>query len=106
MKVVKKRVHCTPIEFVSANNLLSLKLDYNNGPELELEDGSVLVFMDTSIYYNIIIGDVPNEVNVDVLKLKYFSKSDDVANVVYEGRDIIEVEDYIYKDNHFYRLLV
>lgn len=106
MKVIKKRIHCTPINFSSANNLIDVKLNYDNGPELVLEDNSILIFMDPAIYYDVIICNNSSDINVDVLKLKYFNNSDDVADVVYENNEIIEIEEYICKDKYFYRLIV
>jgi hypothetical protein len=108
MKIIKRRVYCTPIEFNTANNLIKVSTNYSNGPEITLEDNSIFIFNDSLIYYNIIIDSKfkKDTLDPDILELKYLTNKDDVLDdIVYNDKKVTEVHQYIYKGTNIYRFI-
>ncbi len=98
MKIVRKRTHSiNNLEFKSANESITVKLTSENGPELSLENNTVVVFTDSSAYYNLltdrcIVGD---EIDLDTLKIMSNRViQDDVSMVKYEDKKIYHVTIY------------
>ena len=108
MNIVNKKTHCGSANIKSANDLINMQLNFNNGPELLLDDNSILIFENVSDYYNsIMLGAIKdNEVNLDILELTYDKISDDVAEYLYENiYTIIEIEKYTDGKINIYRFI-
>ena len=107
-KVIKvNRSNSTAIEFNSANDIINVKIKESNGPELILEDDSIIVFSDSSIYFNMITDGIihDNVICLSALNLRFTQEHDDTPEIYYENREIIEVTKYKSGNNGFiYRL--
>lgn len=106
MKIIRKRTHSINLEFKSANETIDVKISTLYGPELTLEDNTVIVFTDSSVYYNLLTNGCISEDGIDVDAFKIMStniKQDDVANVKYEDKSIYHVTIYTIYDTEVYR---
>lgn len=112
MRVFKILAWCEDLQLGSANDKLIYSIKNHQAPELELEDGSVLLFDSSEDYYKLMINRdlVPAEighmmeVNTEYLDTCIVDK-DDVTNGVYRNRDITEVIEYKVEDKRIIRLI-
>lgn len=90
------------------NKLIRLNLNYRR-PEIVLEDNSILIFENTSIYYEIVENnEIYDSVNKNI-NMKYLlnnvSVSDPMGEIVsYKNDDIILINDILINDKHIYHL--
>ena len=106
MKIVRKRTHGINLDFKSANETIEVHVTTSFGPELSLENGTVLVFTDASLYYTLLTNGCITEKGIDLDTLKIMSTNivdDDVSGVLYEEINIIHVTIYTINDSIVYR---
>ena len=107
MKIVRKRTHGVGnLEFKSANEVITVKLASDNGPELTLEDDAIVVFTDSSTYYNLLTNRciIGNDIDLDTLKIMSGDViQDDVARVKYEDKTIHHVTVYSFYNSKVYK---
>ena len=98
MKVIKSRIHSESVKLTTVNDLISLDIKEGlSGPELTLEDNSIIILPDCMISTN---KDLYNagtkEFNLDILEL---NASDDAPdNSLYRNEIISAVYKYTYLD--------
>ena len=86
MKITKRRTHGNKVEFKSVNETIRVGLSQYNGPELTLEDGSIIVFYTHAGYYTLLNEKCIRGEDVDLDVLKIISNKvaeDDVADEPY-----------------------
>jgi len=106
MKIIRKRTHSINLDFKSANEIIEVQITTSHGPELTLENGTVLVFVDSSMYYNLLTNGCITEKGIDLDTLKIMSTSivdDDVSGVKYEEKAIIHATVYTINNSIIYR---
>lgn len=98
MKVIKSRIHSESVKLTTINDLIYLDIKEGlSGPELTLEDNSIIILPDCMISTN---KDLYNagtkEFNLDILEL---NASDDAPdNSLYRNEIISAVYKYTYLD--------
>jgi hypothetical protein len=98
MKVIKSRIHCESVKLTTVNDLISLDIKENlSGPELTLEDNSIIILHDCMISTNKELYNAgTKEFNLDILEL---NASDDAPdNSLYRNEIIAAVYKYTYLD--------
>ena len=97
------------IEFKSVNDIIDVKITDDDGPELILEDDSIVVFTNHATYFDLLIkgGIKDNMINISVLDLLFKHEHDDAPEVYYDNKQIIEVTKYTCNNNdNIYRFFI
>ena len=61
------KTKCEAIEFNSANDLIHVKITEDNGPVLVLEDGSIVILSDVSMYFSLISSGVISNNTLNII---------------------------------------
>lgn len=101
VKVISMLTQAEKVAFKTANEIINVRIDENNGPELELSDNTIIIFESYSQYYSFIsnkgekIYDTVTKVfDVEKMNQLYLQKEDDVVDVIYRNNPIYRVGEY------------
>ena len=98
--------------FESVNQIIKVDISKNNGPELYLYDGSIIIFANSSQFSKLLCNSRIYTVSktgimdfdIDKFYSLYFDSEDDTPEVTYRNKDVYRVEQYIYENEKVYRL--
>lgn len=106
MRIVERKIHCSALYFNSVNDTIKVSIDFTNGPQLKLDDNSILIFKDNTSYYSALSKNILTAKNFDEELLNKLSSSveiDDVNDIFYEDGHIVEVAMYVLDSRVIYK---
>ncbi len=97
--------------FCSINEEIDVRLVPGNGPELYLDDKSIIIFNSANQYMNFvnnanIYDPEKKEFDIDRFCNEYFVSHDDVADIIYKNQVIDRVEEFTYMHSTIYRFFI
>lgn len=98
--------------FESVNQTIKVDITKKNGPELYLQDCSIIIFDSSAQFSKLLCNSKIYTVSktgimdFDINKFYalYFDSEDDVSEATYRNKDVYRVEQFIYENKKVYRL--